>query len=177
MTNRIAKGKDYKADEQHEAAKAGDPKQSYAYRRAKQIADVQARNSALDWFLADTANGDTVTKYTEDSIAEQEKEEEETIKSLRETMEKPDISPEAQEKPAPVQSEKTRNRLANNAEEYRARKSKAQDAHKKAKRKRRSRMRASLLLGVDNIAEAAFDKLIEQTKIGFYKFEQLYKDL
>lgn len=179
MTNRIAKGKDYKADEQHEAAKAGDPKQSYAYRRAKQIADVQARNSALDWFLADTANGDTVTKYTEDSIAEQEKEEEETIKSLRETIEKPDISPEAQaqEKPAPVQSEKTRNRLANNAEEYKARKNKAQAAHKKAARKRRSRMRASLLLGMDNIAEAAFDKLIEQTKIGFYKFEQLYKDL
>jgi hypothetical protein len=173
MTNRIAKGEDYKADEKHEAAKAGDPKQSYAYRRAKQIADVQARNSALDWFLADTVNGDTVTKYTEDSIAEQEKEEEETIKSLRETMEKPDISPEAQaqEKPAPVQSEKTKNRLANNAEEYRARKSKAQAAHKKAKRKRRNRMRASLLLGMDNIAEAAFDKLIEQTKIGFYKFE------
>jgi len=38
-------------------------------------------------------------------------------------------------------------------------------------------MRASFLLGFDELAVQAFNGLIENAKVGFYKFEQFYNDI
>lgn len=175
-TKRLTMGDKYKEDKEHKVSEPKDPKQSYAYKRAKAIGDAQDRNAALDWFLADVSAGDAVTNLTEEEIGKQEKEANEMLNNLRAAQETPNVSEESsqeQEKP----KNKAQSRLAKNAEEFQRRRQQVKEQHRRAKRKRRGRARASFVFGLDNLIEATFSKLVEQAKIGFYKFEQLYNDI
>lgn len=156
-------------EKEHERAKSKDPKGSYLNKRIQTISKAQDNNSALDWLLADVASGDAVTGLNEEVSKEQDKQNKgdfEQIKSQYDAANK-----------ANTEQSNVIDALDKNKEEYNRRKSLIRQRYNNRRKKRRNKLRASFLLGFDELAMQAFDGLIENTKIGFYKFEQFYNDI
>lgn len=156
-------------EKEHERAKSKDPKGSYLNKRIQTISKAQDNNSALDWLLADVASGDAVTGLNEEVFKEQDKQNKgdfEQIKSQYDAANK-----------ANTEQSNVIDALDKNKEEYNRRKSLIRQRYNNRRKKRRNKLRASFLLGFDELAMQAFDGLIENTKIGFYKFEQFYNDI
>lgn len=172
---RLSLGKKYQ-EKDHERAQAEDPKNSYLNKRIKQISDAQANNDAIDWFLTDIANEDGITKLNEETFAEQDKQAKEDFKQIDEEYK---AATHVNESAAPQSkpNEELAEHVKTREEEYKRKKNKVREHYRKKRKARRGKLKASFLLGVDDLAIQAFDGLIENAKIGFYKFEQFYNDI
>ena len=156
-------------EKQHERAKSKDPKGSYLNKRIQAISKAQDNNSALDWLLADIASGDAVTGLNEEAFKEQDKQNKEDFEQIKSQY-------DAANK-ANGEENNVKDALDKNKEEYNRRKASVKEKYNKRRKDRRNKLKASFLLGFDELAMQAFDGLIENTKIGFYKFEQFYNDI
>lgn len=164
-------GDKYKPEE-HTRAAAKDGSKSKLNERITKIIDANKQNENIDWMLSDIYAGDAVTKLTEDYQDDMLKAAEEDIKDIN-TQAKQAIDPtETQQKHVATTEE-----LQKHAEEYRRRRDKAREHYRKKRKARRNKARVSFLLGFDELAMQSFDGLMENAKVGFYKFEQLYNDI
>lgn len=165
---RLSLGDKYE-EKEHERTKSKDPKGSYLNKRIQAISKAQDNNSALDWLLADIASGDAVTGLNEEAFKEQDKQNKEDFEQIKSQY-------DAANK-ANGEENNVKDALDKNKEEYNRRKASVKEKYNKRRKDRRNKLRASFLLGFDELAMQAFDGLIENTKIGFYKFEQFYNDI
>lgn len=164
-------GDKYKPEE-HTRAAAKDGSKSKLNERITKIIDANKQNENIDWMLSDIYAGDAVTKLTEDYQNDMLKAAEEDVK---------DINEQAKQVADPTETQQNRTatteELQKNAEEYKRRRDKAREHYRKKRKARRNKVRASFLLGFDELAMQSFDGLMENAKVGFYKFEQLYNDI
>lgn len=164
-------GDKYKPEE-HTRAAAKDGSKSKLNERITKIIDANKQNENIDWMLSDIYSGDAVTKLTEDYQNDMLKAAQEDIKDI-----------DAQTKQAVDPTETQQNRTATteelqkHAEEYKRSRDKAREHYRKKRKARRNKARVSFLLGFDELAMQSFDGLMENAKVGFYKFEQLYNDI
>ena len=164
-------GDKYKPEE-HTRAAAKDGSKSKLNERITKIIDANKQNENIDWMLSDIYSGDAVTKLTEDYQDDMLKAAEEDIKDIN-TQAKQVVDPtETQQKNVATTEE-----LQKHAEEYKRRRDKAREHYRKKRKARRNKARVSFLLGFDELAMQSFDGLMENAKVGFYKFEQLYNDI
>lgn len=164
-------GDKYKPEE-HTRAAAKDGSKSKLNERITKIIDANKQNENIDWMLSDIYAGDAVTKLTEDYQDDMLKAAEEDIKDIN-TQAKQAVDPtETQQKHVATTEE-----LQKHAEEYKRRRDKAREHYRKKRKARRNKARVSFLLGFDELAMQSFDGLMENAKVGFYKFEQLYNDI
>lgn len=164
-------GDKYKPEE-HTRAAAKDGSKSKLNERITKIIDANKQNENIDWMLSDIYAGDAVTKLTEDYQNDMLKAAEEDIKDIN-TQAKQAVDPtETQQKHIATTEE-----LQKHAEEYKRRRDKAREHYRKKRKARRNKARVSFLLGFDELAMQSFDGLMENAKVGFYKFEQLYNDI
>ena len=158
--------------EQHTRAAAKDGSKSKLNERITKIIDANKQNENIDWMLSDIYAGDAVTKLTEDFQDDMLKAAEQDVK---------DINEQAKQTIDPTQNKQkhvaTAEELQKHAEEYKRRRDKAREHYRKKRKARRSKARVSFLLGFDDLAMQSFDGLMENAKVGFYKFEQLYNDI
>lgn len=164
-------GDKYKPEE-HTRAAAKDGSKSKLNERITKIIDANKQNENIDWMLSDIYSGDAVTKLTEDYQNDMLKSAEEDIK---------DINAQAKQVVDPTETQQNRTatteELQKHAEEYKRRRDKAREHYRKKRKARRNKARVSFLLGFDELAMQSFDGLMENAKVGFYKFEQLYSDI
>lgn len=164
-------GDKYKSEE-HTRAAAKDGSKSKLNDRITKIIDANKQNENIDWMLSDIYSGDAVTKLTEDYQNDMLKAAEEGIK---------DIDSQAKQAVDPTETQQkhvaTTEELQKHAEEYKRRRDKAREHYRKKRKARRNKARVSFLLGFDELAMQSFDGLMENAKVGFYKFEQLYNDI
>ena len=164
-------GDKYKPEE-HTRAAAKDGSKSKLNERITKIIDANKQNENIDWMLSDIYSGDAVTKLTEDYQNDMLKSAEEDIK---------DINAQAKQVVDPTETQQNRtattDELQKHAEEYKRRRDKAREHYRKKRKARRNKARVSFLLGFDELAMQSFDGLMENAKVGFYKFEQLYNDI
>lgn len=164
-------GDKYKPEE-HTRAAAKDGSKSKLNERITKIIDANKQNENIDWMLSDIYSGDAVTKLTEDYQNDMLKSAEEDIK---------DIDSQAKQAVDPTETQQkhvaTTEELQKHAEEYKRRRDKAREHYRKKRKARRNKARVSFLLGFDELAMQSFDGLMENAKVGFYKFEQLYNDI
>lgn len=164
-------GDKYKSEE-HTRAAAKDGSKSKLNDRITKIIDANKQNENIDWMLSDIYSGDAVTKLTEDYQNDMLKAAEEDIK---------DIDSQAKQAVDPTETQQkhvaTTEELQKHAEEYKRRRDKAREHYRKKRKARRNKARISFLLGFDELAMQSFDGLMENAKVGFYKFEQLYNDI
>lgn len=164
-------GDKYKSEE-HTRAAAKDGSKSKLNDRITKIIDANKQNENIDWMLSDIYSGDAVTKLTEDYQNDMLKAAEEDIK---------DIDSQAKQAVDPTETQQkhvaTTEELQKHAEEYKRRRDKAREHYGKKRKARRNKARVSFLLGFDELAMQSFDGLMENAKVGFYKFEQLYNDI
>lgn len=164
-------GDKYKPEE-HTRAAAKDGSKSKLNERITKIIDANKQNENIDWMLSDIYAGDAVTKLTEDYQDDMLKAAKEDIKDIN-TQAKQAVDPtETQQKHVATTEE-----LQKHAEEYKRRRDKAREHYRKKRKARRNKARVSFLLGFDELAMQSFDGLMENAKVGFYKFEQLYNDI
>lgn len=164
-------GDKYKPEE-HTRAAAKDGSKSKLNERITKIIDANKQNENIDWMLSDIYAGDAITKLTEDYQDDMLKAAEEDIKDIN-TQAKQAVDPtETQQKHVATTEE-----LQKHAEEYKRRRDKAREHYRKKRKARRNKARVSFLLGFDELAMQSFDGLMENAKVGFYKFEQLYNDI
>ena len=164
-------GDKYKPEE-HTRAVAKDGSKSKLNERITKIIDANKQNENIDWMLSDIYSGDVVTKLTEDYQNDMLKAAEEDVKDINAQAEQAVDPTETQQKHVATTEE-----LQKHAEEYKRRRDKAREHYRKKRKDRRSKARASFLLGFDELAMQSFDGLMENAKVGFYKFEQLYNDI
>ncbi len=171
-------------EKEHEVASPKDPKDSYLRKRVSKIAEAQDNNSALEWMLADIGSGDAVTNLNDEVFAQQEKENKEDFdqidKEYKAAMSVNDNATQltnTKQQDNPQEREELKKELSENEKEYQRKKQKTREHYRKKRRARRNKMRASFLLGFDELAVQAFNGLIENAKVGFYKFEQFYNDI
>ena len=158
--------------EAHTRAAAKDGSKSKLNERITKIIDANKQNENIDWMLSDIYSGDAVTKLTQDYQDDMLKAAEEDIKDIN-TQAKQAVDPtETQQNHAATTEE-----LQKHAEEYKRRRDKAREHYRKKRKARRNKARVSFLLGFDELAMQSFDGLMENAKVGFYKFEQLYNDI
>lgn len=164
-------GDKYKPEE-HTRAAAKDGSKSKLNERITKIIDANKQNENIDWMLSDIYAGDAVTKLTEDYQNDMLKAAEEDVK---------DINEQAKQVVDPTETQQNRTatteELYKHAEEYKRRRDKAREHYRKKRKARRNKARVSFLLGFDELAMQSFDGLMENAKVGFYKFEQLYNDI
>lgn len=164
-------GDKYKPEE-HTRAAAKDGSKSKLNERITKIIDANKQNENIDWMLSDIYSGDAVTKLTEDYQNDMLKAAEEDVK---------DINEQAKQAVDPTETQQNRTatteQLQKHAEEYKRRRDKAREHYRKKRKARRNKARVSFLLGFDELAMQSFDGLMENAKVGFYKFEQLYNDI
>lgn len=164
-------GDKYKPEE-HTRAAAKDGSKSKLNERITKIIDANKQNENIDWMLSDIYSGDAVTKLTEDYQNDMLKAAEEDVK---------DINEQAKHAVDPTETQQNRTatteELQKHAEEYKRRRDKAREHYRKKRKARRNKARVSFLLGFDELAMQSFDGLMENAKVGFYKFEQLYNDI
>lgn len=164
-------GDKYKPEE-HTRAAAKDGSKSKLNERITKIIDANKQNENIDWMLSDIYSGDAVTKLTEDYQNYMLKAAEDDIK---------DINSQAKQAVDPTETQQkhvaTTEELQKHAEEYKRRRDKAREHYRKKRKARRNKARVSFLLGFDELAMQSFDGLMENAKVGFYKFEQLYNDI
>lgn len=164
-------GDKYKPEE-HTRAAAKDGSKSKLNERITKIIDANKQNENIDWMLSDIYSGDAVTKLTEDYQNDMLKAAEEDVK---------DINEQAKQAVDPTETQQNRTatteELQKHAEEYKRRRDKAREHYRKERKARRNKARVSFLLGFDELAMQSFDGLMENAKVGFYKFEQLYNDI
>lgn len=164
-------GDKYKQEE-HTRAAAKDGSKSKLNERITKIIDANKQNENIDWMLSDIYAGDAVTKLTEDYQNDVLKAAEEDVK---------DINTQAKQAVDPTETQQNRKatteELQKHAEEYKRRRDKAREHYRKKRKARRNKARVSFLLGFDELAMQSFDGLMENAKVGFYKFEQLYNDI
>ena len=164
-------GDKYKPEE-HTRAAAKDGFKSKLNERITKIIDANKQNENIDWMLSDIYSGDAVTKLTEDY-------QNDTLKSAEEDVK--DINEQAKQAVDPTETQQNRTatteQLQKHAEEYKRRRDKAREYYRKKRKARRNKARVSFLLGFDELAMQSFDGLMENAKVGFYKFEQLYNDI
>lgn len=164
-------GDKYKPEE-HTRAAAKDGSKSKLNERITKIIDANKQNENIDWMLSDIYSGDAVTKLTEDYQNDMLKAAEEDVK---------DINEQAKQAIDPTETQQNRTatteELQKHAEEYKRRRDKAREHYRKKRKSRRNKARVSFLLGFDELAMQSFDGLMENAKVGFYKFEQLYNDI
>lgn len=164
-------GDKYKSEE-HTRAAAKDGSKSKLNDRITKIIDANKQNENIDWMLSDIYSGDAVTKLTEDYQNDMLKAAEEDIK---------DIDSQAKQAVDPTETQQkhvaTTEELQKHAEEYKRRRDKAREHYRKKRKARRNKARVSFLLGFDELAMQSFDGLMENAKVGFYKFEQLHNDI
>ena len=158
--------------EQHTRSTAKDGSKSKLNERITKIIDANKQNENIDWMLSDIYAGDAVTKLTEDFQDDMLKAAEQDVK---------DINQQAKQVVDPTDGKQkhvaTAEELQKHAEEYKRRRDKAREHYRKKRKARRSKARVSFLLGFDDLAMQSFDGLMENAKVGFYKFEQLYNDI
>lgn len=164
-------GDKYKPEE-HTRAAAKDGSKSKLNERITKIIDANKQNENIDWMLSDIYSGDAVTKLTEDYQNDMLKAAEEDVKDINEQAKRAVDPTETQQN-----STVTTEQLQKHAEEYKRRRDKARDHYRKKRKARRNKARVSFLLGFDELAMQSFDVLMENAKVGFYKFEQLYNDI
>lgn len=164
-------GDKYKPEE-HTRAAAKDGSKSKLNERITKIIDANKQNENIDWMLSDIYSGDAVTKLTEDY-------QDDMLKAAEEDMK--DINSQAKQAVDPIETQQkhvaTTEELQKHAEEYKRRRDKAREHYRKKRKARRNKARVSFLLGFDELAMQSFDGLMENAKVGFYKFEQLYNDI
>lgn len=164
-------GDKYKPEE-HTRAAAKDGSKSKLNERITKIIDANKQNENIDWMLSDIYAGDAVTKLTEDYQNDMLKAAEEDVK---------DINEQAKQAVDPTETQQNRTatteELYKHAEEYKRRRDKTREHYRKKRKARRNKARVSFLLGFDELAMQLFDGLMENAKVGFYKFEQLYNDI
>lgn len=164
-------GDKYKPEE-HTRAATKDGSKSKLNERITKIIDANKQNENIDWMLSDIYSGDAVTKLTEDYQNDMLKAAEDDIK---------DINSQAKQSVDPTETQQkhvaTTEELQKHAEEYKRRRDKAREHYRKKRKARRNKARVSFLLGFDELAMQSFDGLMENAKVGFYKFEQLYNDI
>lgn len=158
--------------EQHTRAAAKDGSKSKLNERITKIIDANKQNENIDWMLSDIYAGDAVTKLTEDFQDDMLKAAEQDVKDINEQTKKTVDPTEDKQKHVATAEE-----LQKHAEEYKRRRDKAREHYRKKRKSRRSKARVSFLLGFDDLAMQSFDGLMENAKVGFYKFEQLYNDI
>lgn len=164
-------GDKYKSEE-HTRAAAKDGSKSKLNDRITKIIDANKQNENIDWMLSDIYSGDAVTKLTEDYQNDMLKAAEEDIKDIDSQAKQAVDQTETQQKHVATTEE-----LQKHAEEYKRRRDKAREHYGKKRKARRNKARVSFLLGFDELAMQSFDGLMENAKVGFYKFEQLYNDI
>ena len=164
-------GDKYKPEE-HTRAEAKDGSKSKLNERITKIIDANKQNENIDWMLSDIYAGDAVTKLTEDFQEDILKAAEEDVKDINEQAKQAVDPTEDKQKHAATTEE-----LQKHAEEYKRRRDKAREHYRKKRKARRNKARVSFLLGFDELAMQSFDGLMENAKVGFYKFEQLYNDI
>ena len=164
-------GDKYKPEE-HTRAAAKDGSKSKLNERITKIIDANKQNENIDWMLSDIYAGDAVTKLTEDYQDDMLKAAEEDIKDIN-TQAKQAVDPTETQQNSTATTEE----LQKHAEEYKRRRDKAREHYRKKRKARRNKARVSFLLGFDELAMQSFDGLMENAKVGFYKFEQLYNDI
>lgn len=164
-------GDKYKPEE-HTRAAAKDGSKSKLNERITKIIDANKQNENIDWMLSDIYAGDAVTKLTEDYQNDMLKAAEEDVKDINEQTKQAVDPTETQQNRTATTEE-----LQKHAEEYKRRRDKAREHYRKKRKARRNKARVSFLLGFDELAMQSFDGLMENAKIGFYKFEQLYNDI
>ena len=113
--------------------------------------------------LADVASGDAITGLNEEAFKEQDKQNKEDFKQIKSEYDAANKTNS--------EEHSTKDALDKNKEEYNRRKASVKEKYNKKRKSRRNKLRASFLLGFDELAMQAFDGLIENAKIGFYKFE------
>lgn len=164
-------GDKYKPEE-HTRAAAKDGSKSKLNERITKIIDANKQNENIDWMLSDIYSGDAVTKLTEDY-------QNDMLKAAEDDMK--DINSQAKQAVDPTETQQkhvaTTEELQKHAEEYKRRRDKAREHYRKKRKARRNKARVSFLLGFDELAMQSFDGLMENAKVGFYKFEQLYNDI
>lgn len=158
--------------EQHTRAAAKDGSKSKLNERITKIIDANKQNENIDWMLSDIYAGDAVTKLTEDFQDDMLKAAEQDVKDINEQAKQTVDPTEDKQKHVATAEE-----LQKHAEEYQRRRDKAREHYRKKRKARRSKARVSFLLGFDDLAMQSFDGLMENAKVGFYKFEQLYNDI
>lgn len=158
--------------EQHTRAAAKDGSKSKLNERITKIIDANKQNENIDWMLSDIYAGDAVTKLTEDFQDDMLKAAEQDVKDINEQAKQTVDPTEDKQKHVSTAEE-----LQKHAEEYKRRRDKAREHYRKKRKARRSKARVSFLLGFDDLAMQSFDGLMENAKVGFYKFEQLYNDI
>lgn len=158
--------------EQHTRAAAKDGSKSKLNERITKIIDANKQNENIDWMLSDIYAGDAVTKLTEDFQDDMLKAAEQDVKDINEQAKQTVDPTEDKQKHVATAEE-----LQKHAEEYKRRRDKAREHYRKKRKARRSKARVSFLLGFDDLAMQSFDGLMENAKVGFYKFEQLYNDI
>lgn len=164
-------GDKYKPEE-HTRAAAKDGSKSKLNERITKIIDANKQNENIDWMLSDIYSGDAVTKLTEDYQNDMLKAAEEDVKDINEQAKRVVDPTETQQNRTATTEE-----LQKHAEEYKRRRDKAREHYRKKRKARRNKARVSFLLGFDELAMQSFDGLMENAKVGFYKFEQLYNDI
>ena len=180
---KIALGSKYKEDEKHERAKAADPGNSVYNKRIQAIMRANDNNAALNWLVADIWNGDVVSDVVEKDMQDQEKAEKTLADDIQKEIEAANHVNYSKEQIKPTGSTRVKSKeelnkeIQRNREEYQRKKQKTRDHYRKKRKARRGKMRASFLLGFDELAIQSFNGLIENAKIGFYKFEQFYNDI
>ena len=158
--------------EQHTRAAAKDGSKSKLNERITKIIDANKQNENIDWMLSDIYAGDAVTKLTEDFQDDMLKAAEQDVKDINEQAKQTVDPTEDKQKHVSTAEE-----LQKHAEEYKRRRDKARAHYRKKRKARRNKARVSFLLGFDDLAMQSFDGLMENAKVGFYKFEQLYNDI
>lgn len=158
--------------EQHTRAAAKDGSKSKLNERITKIIDANKQNENIDWMLSDIYAGDAVTKLTEDFQDDMLKAAEQDVKDINEQAKQTVDPTEDKQKHVATAEE-----LQKHAEEYKRRRDKAREHYRKKRKARRSKAKVSFLLGFDDLAMQSFDGLMENAKVGFYKFEQLYNDI
>lgn len=158
--------------EQHTRTAAKDGSKSKLNERITKIIDANKQNENIDWMLSDIYAGDAVTKLTEDFQDDMLKAAEQDVKDINEQVKQTVYPTEDKQKHVATAEE-----LQKHAEEYKRRRDKAREHYRKKRKARRSKARVSFLLGFDDLAMQSFDGLMENAKVGFYKFEQLYNDI
>lgn len=164
-------GDKYKPED-HTRAAAKDGSKSKLNERITKIIDANKQNENIDWMLSDIYAGDAVTKLTEDYQNDMLKAAEEDVKDINEQTKQAADPTETQQNRTATTEE-----LQKHAEEYKRRRDKAREHYRKKRKARRNKARVSFLLGFDELAMQSFDGLMENAKVGFYKFEQLYNDI
>lgn len=172
-------GDKYKQDEGHQRAQAVDGKQSKLYQRIQKIVEATQQNDNINWMVSDILNGDAVTKLVEDYQDQVQRATEEDINEINEAAKQSEspIPQNASQTDKNISEEKQREILRKNQEEYEKRRNKAREHYRKKRKARRNKAHVSFLAGIDTLAMQSFDGLIENAKVGFYKFEQYYNDV